>query len=102
MPMTMRRSSSTSSTVARSRYALLTFVAFAIEAASAASNSSGPSFPYFREIQKTAANQQAHLLLVASVIDGKESEKTVTLRRSDGDADYGVSLESLGAALDVI
>ena len=100
--MTMRRSNLTRSIAAKSRYALLMLAAFAIEVASAASNSSGPSFPYFREIQKTAANQQAHLLLVASVIDGKESEKTVTLRRGVGDTDYGVSLESLGAALDVI
>jgi hypothetical protein len=80
----------------------LTLAAYAIEIASAAGNTSGPSFPYFNEIQNKAANQQAHLLLVASVIDGKESEKTVTLRRATGDADYGVSLETLGAALDVV
>jgi hypothetical protein len=87
---------------ATKRWCLLALVIFTVEIASAASNTSGPSFPYFHEIQKTAATQQARLLLVASVIDGKESEKTVTLRRSVGDADYGVSLESLGAALDIV
>lgn len=82
--------------------ALIALAACAIEAASAADTAAGPSFPYFHDVRKPAATESARLLLAATVIDGKETDKSVGLRRGKDDADYGLSLETLSAALDLV
>ncbi|HZP65077.1 MAG TPA: hypothetical protein VFB32_02100 [Rudaea sp.] len=69
-----------------------------------ADGSAGPAVPYYRDVQKEPAgvNRQARLLLAAAVIDGKESDRSIALRRATADAEYGVSLETLGAALGIV
>lgn len=58
--------------------------------------------PTYRQAQQGAAGGAARLVLAATIIDGHESERAVALRRGAGDAEYGVSLETLGAALDIV
>ncbi len=70
--------------------------------AAPARNLDGPDVPAYREAQNPATAGSARLLLAALIIDGRESERSVALRRGAGDAEYGVSLETLGAALDII
>jgi hypothetical protein len=65
----------------------------------AADLSSGPDYPYFREIRTDASRQQARLLLAAGLVDGRESESSIALRRSPGSESYGVSLETLAKAM---
>ncbi|HXD83191.1 MAG TPA: hypothetical protein VN599_02055, partial [Rudaea sp.] len=72
--------------------------------ASTADSSAGPHIPSYRDVQSEnpAAPRQARLLLAAVVIDGKESDRSIALRRASADAEYGVSLETLSAALNVV
>lgn len=79
----------------------LAWLPAAVEAG-AGNDSAGPRFTYFREIQKSAAANQARLLLAASTVDGKESDRTVALRHVEGEVDYAVSLETLAAVLDLV
>lgn len=66
--------------------------------------SAGPHIPSYRDVQSEnpGATRQARLLLAAVSIDGKESDRSVALRRAPGDTDYGVSLETLAVALNVV
>ena len=85
-----------------SRWGLLGICAFmttCIGQLSAADLSAGPDYPYFREIKSNTAPQQARLLLAAGLVDGRESEASIALRRAPGSDDYGVSLETLARAL---
>ena len=69
--------------------------------AHAADLSAGPSYPYFRQVRNESGPTQARLLLAVAIVDGRESQISIALRRAPGDGAYGVSLETLAKVLGV-